>query len=170
MQKIVRIRKVDLPGDKKIRYILNKIKGIKFAMAYAILQKLNIDGDTLLGELPPEKIEELKKAIEDPASLGLPSFLFNRRKDMATGEDIHLTGMSVKLAEMEDIRRMQETKSWRGLRLAKGLKVRGQRTKAHPRKGATLGVITRRKAAKMQKKEQKKQKQQSSKQKGGKKK
>jgi len=167
MRRIVRIKRVDLPGDKKVGSIITRIKGIKFSMSHAILNSLNIDGNTLLGELPDEDLERLKKAIDDPSSLGLPSWLFNRRGDIETGEDKHLTGMDIPLTVREDIKRMKETKSLKGFRHALGLKVRGQRTKAHPRKGRAVGVVTKRRAAKMQKKEAKPKKQEA---KGGKKK
>ncbi len=166
MKQIVRIRKVDLNGNRKVRDVITKIKGINFMMSNAIVNSLGINGDALLGELSDNDIERLKKAIEDPVSLNLPSWLLNRRKDVVSGVDKHITGVDISLVVREDIKRMQETKSYKGFRLAVGLKVRGQRTKSHPRKGATVGVITKKKAAKMQKKSEPKK----DKQKGGKKK
>jgi len=94
----------------------------------------------------------LSSAIDNPSAINLPAWLLNRRKDVETGKDLHLTGIDVALKVREDIKQMQETKSRKGFRFASGLKVRGQRTKAHPRRGKTVGVVTKKKAAKMQKK------------------
>ncbi len=152
MKRIVRLRKVDLPGDKKVKHVICRIKGIKYSMSNAILNSLNIDGNTLLGELPDNDLERLKEAIINPAKLNLPSWMFNRQKDLETGDDLHLTGVDIPLMVREDIKRMKETKSRAGFRHGANLKVRGQRTKAHPRRGKTVGVVTKRKAAKMQKK------------------
>jgi len=152
MKRIVRIRKVDLPGERKVRIALCKIKGVDFMMSNAILNVLNIDGDSLIGELPDTDIDRLKGVIENPTTLDIPKWLLNRRKDAGTGEDKHLTGMDIPLAVREDIKGLQETKARRGFRHGAKLKVRGQRTKAHPRRGKTVGVITKKKAAKMQKK------------------
>jgi len=143
-------------GDKKVFNAIRKVKGINFAIGNAILESLSINGNTLLGELSDADIERLKEAIKSPSKLGLPDWLLNRRKDIETGSDLHLTGMDVSLSVRSDIKLMQEVRSRKGLRHGSNLKVRGQRTKAHPRKGKTVGVVTKKKAAKMQKKPEKK--------------
>ncbi|MFA5406782.1 MAG: 30S ribosomal protein S13 [Candidatus Nanoarchaeia archaeon] len=152
MKRVVRIRKVDLPGEKKVSSAICRIKGINFTMSNALIHVLNINGDTKLGELSDEDIERLRIAIESPKTIQLPAWLLNRRKDVETGSDVHLTGIDIALKVREDVKQEQELKSRRGFRLAAGLKVRGQRTKAHPRRGKTVGVVTKKKAAKMQKK------------------
>jgi len=50
MKRIVRIRKVDLPGDKKVGSVICRIKGINSMMSNALLHVLNIDGNVKLGE------------------------------------------------------------------------------------------------------------------------
>jgi small subunit ribosomal protein S13 len=153
MKKIVRISKIDLPGEKKVGSAIRKIKGIDFMMSNAILEAVGINGNDLLGEIPDAKIEKLKKAINNPAGLDIPKWMLNRRCDVLTGDDLHLTGTEIPLTLREDINRMKDTRSRKGLRHAKGLKVRGQRTKAHPRTGMAVGVITKKKKAKMMKKD-----------------
>lgn len=152
MKKIVRIRKVDLPGDKKVGSVICKIKGINFMTSNALLHSLNIDKHALLGDLSDSDVEHLKTAIDNPSVINMPKWLLNRRNDLDTGVDMHLTGMDLPLKVREDVKVMQETRSYKGFRHGAGLKVRGQRTKAHPRKGSAVGVITKKKAAKMQKK------------------
>ena len=151
MKRIVRISKVDLSGDKQVSHTIRKIKGVDYMMSNALLNSLGINKKTLLGELPEEDIDKLKKAIESPEQMGLPTYLLNRQKDRLTGEDKHLTGLQVSLTEREDIKRMEDNRSRKGFRHALGLKVRGQRTRAHPRKGMAVGVVTKKKLAKMQK-------------------
>jgi len=78
--------------------------------------------------------------------------LFNRRRDFDTGEDLHLIASDLKLRKEFDIKNLKEIKSYRGMRHAFGLPVRGQRTKGHFRKGAAVGV--RRKGLKLAPKEE----------------
>ena len=66
--------------------------------------------------------------------------MLNRRKDPQTGRDLHLLASDLTLAQREDIDIMKETRSWKGERHARGLKVRGQRTKTTARKGRSVGV------------------------------
>jgi small subunit ribosomal protein S13 len=66
--------------------------------------------------------------------------MLNRRKDPQTGLDRHLLASDLTLAQREDIDIMRETRSWKGERHARGLKVRGQRTKTAARKGRSVGV------------------------------
>lgn len=153
MKRIVRIRKVDLPGEKRVGNAICKINGVDFMMSSAILNALDIDKDAVIGELPDKIIDKLKKAIEDPSKLPIPKWLFNRLGDVTTGDDRHLTGTDISLTVREDIKRMKNTQSLKGYRHAAGLKVRGQRTKAHPRQGLAVGVVTKKKAAKMMKKD-----------------
>ncbi|MBD3312635.1 30S ribosomal protein S13 [archaeon] len=153
MKRIVRIRKVDLPGERKVGTAICKIKGVNFMMSNAILNALNINKEAIIGELPDKIIDKLKKAINDPSSLNIPQWLFNRLADVTTGSDRHLTGTDIPLTVREDVKRLKDTQSLKGYRHAAGLKVRGQRTKAHPRQGLAVGVVTKKKAAKMMKKD-----------------
>jgi small subunit ribosomal protein S13 len=66
--------------------------------------------------------------------------MLNRRKDLQTGGDVHLLASDLALREKEDVDVMRETRSWKGERHARGLKVRGQRTKTTARKGRSVGV------------------------------
>jgi len=66
--------------------------------------------------------------------------MLNRRKDIQTGKDLHLLGSDLQLRVKDDIDVMKETRSWKGDRHARGLKVRGQRTKTTARKGRSVGV------------------------------
>jgi len=143
IKKIVRIAKVDLKGDKKLCIALTKIKGVSFMLNNAIINALKLNPDEQLGALSEVQLNKIKNVLENPSKYGIPSWLYNRRKDLMTGEDKHLIGVNIGLQVREDIKRMQATRSYRGFRHGVGLKVRGQRTRAHPRKGRALGVKRR---------------------------
>lgn len=53
----------------------------------------------------------------------------------------------------EDIEREKRIKSWRGVRHALGLKVRGQRTRTTGRLGVTVGVRKKKQAQQQQSKQ-----------------
>ncbi|MGC8835753.1 MAG: 30S ribosomal protein S13 [Infirmifilum sp.] len=147
-QYIVRIAGVDLPGDKALAYALAEIKGIGVNTAYVILRKLGYDPHRLLGTLTEEDVEKISTALRSIESLGLPSWILNRRKEPATGADKHLITSDLLLAVRGDIENEKKIKSYRGVRHMYGLKVRGQRTRTTGRTGLTLGV--KRGAAKQQ--------------------
>ena len=90
-----------------------------------------------LTETDLNKIEEI---IREPTKHGLPTWLFNRRKDAETGKDIHLISADLVLRTKTDVDDEKAMRSWRGYRHAYGLKVRGQRTKTTGRAGKSLGV------------------------------
>ena len=138
---IVRIADTDLDGNKPVMVALTGIKGIGLRMARAITNALNLDPRAKLGELDDDTIERLKKFVEEEIEEGIPPWMLNRRKDPYTGKDLHLISKDVDFAKMLDIERMIKMKCYRGVRHAKGYKVRGQRTRSTGRKGMTVGVV-----------------------------
>ncbi len=142
---VVRIAGTDLDGKLKLVYGLAGIKGIGVPTAYAILRKLGIDPDKRTGFLTDEEIEKLEEAILNPGRYGIPVWMFNRRKDYETGDNLHLIGSDLIFKAKQDIEREKRIKSWRGIRHALGLKVRGQRTHTTGRLGITVGVTKKKK-------------------------
>jgi len=142
---IVRLAGSDLEGSRKVVYALTKIKGINIRLAEAIVKKVNIPQDKRLGFLSESEIRRIEDAIMNIASFDIPKWLLNRRKDLESGEDIHLIASDLDLKVKEDIEREKAMKSWKGYRHSYGLKVRGQRTRTTGRKGRTVGVKKRRK-------------------------
>jgi len=142
---IVRIADTDLDGSKSVMVALTGIKGIGLRMARAICNALDLDARAKLGELDDETIERLRKLVEEELEQHLPPWMFNRRKDPYSGKDLHLLAKDVDFAKMIDIERMIRIKCYRGIRHAKGKKVRGQRTRSTGRKGMTVGVVRRKK-------------------------
>lgn len=141
MKELVRIANADLEGKKQVYYGLTKIHGVSYSYSNAVCSVLNIDKAKKIGELSESEIKQLEETIRNPASL--PSFLYNRRKDVDEGKDTHLTTSSLKLKIEFDIKRMKRLKVYRGIRHSQGQPVRGQRTKSHFRTGSSVGVMKR---------------------------
>jgi len=137
---IVRLHGSNLDGTKNIPYALCDIKGVGIRLAQSIVKALGLDESERLGDLSDADVKRIEDALEDPEGRGLPSWMLNRRKDPMTGEDLHLLSSDLDLRIREDIELMRETRSWKGERHARGLKVRGQRTKTTARKGRSVGV------------------------------
>lgn len=66
--------------------------------------------------------------------------MYNRRKDIDSGTNIHRFGSDLDFTIKNDVEREKNLLSWRGVRHSLGLKVRGQRTRTTGRKGRTVGV------------------------------
>jgi len=139
-QHIVRILGNDIRGEKKMIIGLTQIKGIGYMFANSILQKLNINPNSAIGNLTNEQAMNIENLIKDPRSADFPTWFWNRQKDIETGEDKHLVTSDVAFNVRNDIEREKGVYSWRGYRHMYGLKVRGQRTRCTGRKGGAVGV------------------------------
>ena len=142
---IVRIAGVDIDGRLKLPYGLALVKGIGFTTALAVIRMLGLDPEKKVGFLTAEEIRRLDEVLKDITKLGLPSWLYNRRKDYETGKDMHLIGNELIFYARRDIEREIKIGSWRGIRHRLGLKVRGQRTRTTGRLGMTVGVTKKKK-------------------------
>ena len=138
----VRIANTDLVGNKYIYHALTKIKGIDLMFSNAILNVAGIQKNKKAGYLSDDEAARIDDIIKDPSGFGIPSWLFNRKKDPEYGNDKHLTGATLTFTQDNDIKMMKKIKSYRGIRHILGLPVRGQRTKSNFRKnkGKVLGV------------------------------
>lgn len=135
----VRVLNTDLVGNKPLKLALTKIKGIGPNFANAICNKLNLETNKQAGNLTEQEAKAIEDLIKSPKAL--PTWLYNRRKDIDTGEDTHITTAKLKLTKDFDIKRLKKIKSYRGMRHAIGLPSRGQRTRSHFRKGTAVGVV-----------------------------
>lgn len=119
-----RILGVDIPNNKRIEFALRYIYGIGPTRAREVVAESGLDPSLRSHQLTEEQLNKLVTII-------------NERKYMVEGDlRRDLTG---------NIKRLQSIRSYRGLRHARGLPVRGQRTStnARTRKGGrrTVGVI-----------------------------
>ncbi|RLG70188.1 MAG: 30S ribosomal protein S13 [Candidatus Iainarchaeum archaeon] len=142
---IVRVASRDLDGNRPIYMALTNIKGIghraSLIFARAFERETGIPFDERIGKLNEEHVKLLESIIKDPLRYGVPEWVLNRRKDFYTGKAMHAIMGDLEFTTREDIKRLNRIKSYRGLRLAWGLPVRGQRTKStHRGKGPIVGV------------------------------
>jgi len=137
---IVRLHGTNIDGTKMVPYAITEVKGVGVRLARSIVKQLGLDATERLGSLSDADVRRLEEAIDNPSSVGLPTWMLNRRKDPMTGKDQHLLSSDLDLRVKDDIDLMRETRSWKGERHARGLKVRGQHTKTTGRTGRSVGV------------------------------
>ena len=142
---LVRILGYDIPGSRNIYAGLTRIKGVSWVISNAACRTLKLQKTQRVSELKKEeitKIEDYLKALEN-----LPAYLKNRASDPMTGETSHLFGHDLDLKKEFDIKRLRKIKSYKGIRHAAKLPVRGQRTRSNFRsKGVNKAVGVRKKA------------------------
>lgn len=119
---MARIAGVDLPNDKRIEAALQYIFGIGPTLASKIVTTLGIDPGKRTKNLSEEEVNHLHKEVEKYKVEG------DLRRDI-----------------QGNIKRLQEINSYRGLRHAKSLPARGQRTRTNARtkrgKRITIGTV-----------------------------
>jgi len=108
---MARIAGVNIPNEKRIVIALTYIYGIGLTSAEKILADLKIDPNIRTKDLPEDKVNELRNVIEKQYKVE-----GNLRREI-----------------MANVKRLKEVRCFRGIRLAKGLPVRGQRTKTNSR-------------------------------------
>ena len=112
---MARISGVDLPREKRVEIGLTYIYGIGLTTAKAILSETGIDPDTRVKDLSEEETVRLREYID---------------------KNLKIEG-DLRREVSQNVKRLMEIGSYRGLRHRKGLPVRGQRThtNARTRKG-----------------------------------
>ena len=121
---IVRIADTDIDGLKPITYGLTSVKGI---------------GTRLGGHLSSDEQDLLRSAIDEYAT-NVPWWMVNRQRDLESNEDAHIIANEVGMTKDDDVARLAEIKTFRGMRHRSGHKVRGQRLRSNGRRGSALGV------------------------------
>ncbi len=123
---------------------IRNVRGIGHVMANAIVNKMGLRGKRL-NELSEAELASLEQAVYNPAGIGIPIWMLNRRKDWYDGADRHFVASKLELSVKTDINLMKKMRTHKGIRHGLGLPVRGQRTRSSFRKGTIVGV-TRKKA------------------------
>ncbi len=139
--------RIQIDGNSKIEYGLSDIRGVGRRFAQAVIRVAGISSDARIGALSEKDLNRIEEIILNPAANGIPLWMLNRRKDTQTGKDIQVVGNQLELSVKRDIDRMKRIKSYKGVRHAAGLKVRGQRTKSTGRHGLVIGVQRKKKGA-----------------------
>jgi len=117
---LVRISGVDIPNDKHICIALTYIFGIGRSAAEAMLDKLNINKSIKAKDLSEDELVKIREYIEKNYTIE-----GDLRREVS-----------------QNIKRLIEINSYRGIRHKRGLPVRGQRThtNARTRKGKRRSV------------------------------
>lgn len=102
---------VDIPNDRKVVISLTYLYGIGNQTARDLCQKAGVDGDKKARDLTDEEIARISTVIE---------------------RDYIVEG-PLRRQTAQNINRLRDIKSYRGIRHRVGLPVRGQRTKTNAR-------------------------------------
>jgi len=106
-----RMMGVDIPNDKQIQYSMTYLYGVGLYLAREICEKLSIDPTRRASDLTEEELSRISTMLERDYTVEGPL-----RRQVA-----------------QNISRLREIRSYRGIRHRVGLPVRGQRTKTNAR-------------------------------------
>src|SRR5688572_14499955 len=123
---MARIAGVNIPLNKRVEVGLTYVFGIGRSTANKILKQAGVDPNTPVKDLTEDEVVKLREAVEANEVEG-----------------------DLRRERSQNVKRLQEIGSYRGLRHRRGLPVRGQRTKtnARARKGPKRMSIAGRKKA-----------------------
>jgi small subunit ribosomal protein S13 len=107
---MARIAGVNLPLNKRVEVGLTYVHGVGRSTANQVLKKVGVDPDTYVKDLTEEEQVKLRNEVE---SLEVEGDLRRERS--------------------QNVKRLSEIGSYRGLRHRRGLPTRGQRTKTNAR-------------------------------------
>ena len=136
---IIRVMETNLDGNKTVKRAIRNIKGVSFMFSNAICQNIDF-ADKKLGELGDSETQKLEDVITNPSKYNIPTWMYNRRTDPASGEDKHLSVSTMDFVQKMDVNEMKRKKTYKGIRHTEHLTVRGQRTRGSFRKGKVVGV------------------------------
>lgn len=117
---MARIVGVEVPSEKRVDIALTYIYGIGSTTSKSILSATNVKPETRVKDLKDAELKRLYEYIE---------------------KNVKTEGQ-VRQKVFQDIKRLRDIRSYRGLRHKKGLPVRGQNTRANARtkKGRSMAV------------------------------
>ncbi|HEY8000861.1 MAG: 30S ribosomal protein S13 [Vicinamibacteria bacterium] len=107
---MARIAGVNLPLNKRVEVGLTYVHGVGRSTANELLKKVGVEPDTYVKDLTEEETVKLRDAVEE----------------------LEVEG-DLRRERSQNIKRLSEIGSYRGLRHRRGLPTRGQRTKTNAR-------------------------------------
>jgi len=129
---MARMLGVTLPDEKRIDYALTTLYGIGWTNVKSILEKTGVNANKKVKEVTEEEFKKILEIIET-----------NYKVEGYLREAIN-----------ENIKRLREIGSYRGIRHVRGLPVDGQRTKSNARtkrgKRKTVGALKKEMWAKLE--------------------
>jgi small subunit ribosomal protein S13 len=108
---MARISGINIPLNKRVEIGLTYIFGIGRSTSNEVLKKAKVDPDTYVKDLTDDEVIKLRAVID---------------------EELTVEG-DLRRERSQNIKRLMEIGSYRGLRHRRGLPVRGQRTKTNGR-------------------------------------
>lgn len=127
----MRVAGVTIPDEKRLDIALTYLYGIGRSNVKDVLAKAEIDGAIRVKDLSEDDQKKIQRALDN----------------------IKVEG-DLRTEVQEDIRRLKESGTYRGIRHNRGLPARGQRTRSNARtkrgKRVTIGAIKKELAAKME--------------------
>jgi len=139
--------RTQVDGNAKIEYGLTQIRGVGMRFAQAVVRVAKINPNIRIGAIAEKDLNRIEEIVLDPVKNGVPNWMVNRKKDLRTGQDLHIIGNRLDISFKRDVDRMKKIKSYKGVRHHLKLKVRGQRTRSTGRHGLVVGVMRRKKGA-----------------------
>lgn len=126
----MRVAGVNIPEQKRVDRALAYIYGIGPSNVYGVLKTAGVDASRRLKDLSEEEVIKIQKAIE-----------------------VIKTEGDLRAEVVGNIKRLKEISAYRGLRHARNLPSKGQRTRSNARtkrgKRVTIGAIKKELAEKM---------------------
>ena len=126
---MARIAGVDLPEKKRVDIGLTYIYGVGRANVVKVLKESGVDGGIRISDLTDDQLTKIQKAVD---------------KFKVEGD--------LKREEEQNIKRLEDIGSYRGIRHKRGLPARGQRTRSNGRtrrgKRKTVGTVRKEVTAK----------------------
>ena len=107
---MARIAGINIPVNKRVEVGLTYIFGIGHSTAKQILAEAKVDPGTAVKDLTEDEVMKLREAVENREVEG-----------------------DLRRERSQNVKRLMEIGSYRGLRHRRGLPVRGQRTKTNAR-------------------------------------
>jgi small subunit ribosomal protein S13 len=107
---VARIAGINIPVNKRVEIGLTYIFGIGQSTAKQILSEAGVDPNTQVKDLTEDEVMKLRSAVENREVEG-----------------------DLRRERSQNVKRLMEIGSYRGLRHRRGLPVRGQRTKTNAR-------------------------------------
>ena len=108
---MARVAGIDIPDGKRVEVALRRIYGIGPTRAHQIVDRAGLEGNPRVGEMNEEQITRVREIVD--------------REYMVEGD--------LRREVNDNIRRLIDIGSYRGLRHRRGLPLRGQRTKTNAR-------------------------------------
>ena len=108
---MARISGINIPLNKRVEIGLTYIYGVGRSQAQTVLKKAKVDPDTYVKDLTDDEVLKLREVIDN---------------------DLMVEG-DLRREQSQNVKRLQEIGSYRGIRHRRGLPTKGQRTKTNAR-------------------------------------